>query len=41
MVKERFIRTRITMREAVVSQTPLNWPFLRRYTACARGYILR
>ena len=23
------------------SQTPLNWPFLRRYTAYARGYILR
>ena len=22
-------------------QTPLNWPFLRRYTAYARGYILR
>ena len=32
-VKEMCIRDR--------SQTPLNWPFLRRYTAYARGYILR
>ena len=40
MVKERFSVPVSTMREAVVSDTA-QLAVLRRYTACARGYILR